>query len=167
MTRRTRRMPKLGAAILPLAILLFDRTAGSASPSGYYLLTTGTALDTRTGVRWQRGWAVPNASDHYAEALAACQALNLEGMTGWRLPTVRELETVYDVRHGGSGRPYDENVFQAAQSLGSAVIWSSTPLPDDATKIQGRGQFTRAYQTSSYSALDKVNDFGGVRCVRQ
>lgn len=160
-------MPRLGAAILPLAVLLFDRTASSTSPTGYYSLTAGTALDTRTGLRWQRGWAVANGSDHYAQAQAACQALNLEGMTGWRLPTVRELETIYDVRHGSSDRPYDASVFQGSLSAGSAVIWSSTPLPDDATKIQARGQFPRMYQQSSFAPIDKVNDFGGVRCVRQ
>ena len=86
-----RKLPRIGAAILPLAILLFDRTAMSTSPSGYYVLTggitDGTALDTRTGIRWERGFAVGgNGSRNYADGAAACQALMLNGMNGWRRP---------------------------------------------------------------------------------
>jgi len=162
---------RLSAVLLPLAVLLFDRTASSTSPTGYYALTgtvtTGTALDTRTGLRWQRGFAAPGGSNSstWAEANAACQALTLEGLAGWRLPTVRELESIFDVRHTGTDRPYDANVFAFSMALGGATLWSSTPLVADATKIQARSQFPLRYNQSNYAPLDKT-DFAGAHCVR-
>ena len=157
------RGPVLGSALLPLAVLLFEAKASSDAPVGHYTLTTGTALDTRTNLRWMRGFAAGSPST-WAQAAAACQALKLESLTGWRLPNARELETIYDPRISDANM-WDGTVFKAPVVIAEATLWSSTPVVGDATKVEARNYFERAFEISSRHPLSKES-YAGVRCVR-
>jgi len=63
------------------------------SPPGRYTIANGTVYDTKTLLTWQQ----INSDKTYtwAEAGQYCATLNLEG-TGWRMPSVKELQTIVD-----------------------------------------------------------------------
>ena len=58
----------------------------------------GTVSDLSTGIMWQKGNS--EVMDRWENQLAYCANLRLEGYSDWRLPNIRELETlVDDTRH--------------------------------------------------------------------
>src|SRR5689334_16839225 len=63
------------------------------APAGRYTIANGTVYDTKTRLTWQQG-AAPSTYT-WTDASPYCGALNLGGM-GWRLPSVRELQTIVD-----------------------------------------------------------------------
>jgi hypothetical protein len=158
--------PELGLIVLPFAVLLFEGAASSDAPVGQYTLTTNTALDTRTGLRWMRGYAPGGSagSQTWSSGAQACQGLTLDGFTGWRLPTTRELDSLYDWRKS-SGQMWDATVFEAAPAWGAITLWSSTEVVDDPTQVEARSFLARAYQHTSRNPRAK-SDYAGVRCVR-
>jgi hypothetical protein len=57
----------------------------------------GTVSDTVTGLSWQQGDGQNDAGGRtWLNALAYCEGLNLAGRSDWRLPNIRELETLVD-----------------------------------------------------------------------
>lgn len=152
---RTFRFASLG---LPLAVLLLARGAGGVAPVGQYVLGTQTALDTKTGLRWQR---VSSAAVAWATALQSCSAITLDGETGYRLPTVRELESIYDVR-ATTGPLWDKGVFSAANAtLGANTQWAS--------EQSGANAYVVSFippGTSPYMGTQPKTDFAGARCVK-
>ena len=80
-----------------------------------------TVTDARTGLRWQR--TPPATLYPKAEgAVAYCQALQLGGTTGFRLPTVKELNTLID--ETSVGPAIDKVNFPGTQS---EWYWTATP----------------------------------------
>lgn len=110
--------------------------------------------DSRTNLAWQR--TVNGLTYAWLDALSYCNALTLDSLAGWRLPTVKELQTLINVGAGlnPAGIP---PVFPS----GNAVeMWTSSPNP--------------ATPSSSYT-VNMQNGGGGsqptstqlqVRCVR-
>ena len=59
----------------------------------------GTVSDNATGLMWQQDTARDGGNYDamtWEEALAYCEALNLGGLTDWRLPTIKELRSLVD-----------------------------------------------------------------------
>ncbi len=81
----------------------------------------GTVTDNCTGLMWQKGRAPETVS--WCGALAYCESLSLGGglpaWEDWRLPNVRELQSLADY---GRSTPAIDPVFNAAP----AFYWSST-----------------------------------------
>jgi Protein of unknown function (DUF1566)/Viral BACON domain len=78
----------------------FD-TIGSGSPDdvstatgGYADNGDGTVTDTSTGLMWQQ--QAGSSTQTWEQALAYCEGLNLGGHTDWRLPTIKELQSLVD-----------------------------------------------------------------------
>jgi hypothetical protein len=122
-----------------------------------YEATTNTALDPKTGLRWQRGEAFAyNVA--WTDALQACQTLELDGFTGFRLPTIRELESLYDAR-GKDGPVWDQAAFtQPNASVGASELWSSNEVGSQVLILS-------FIPRSSMYPFDKT-DITGVRCVK-
>lgn len=110
--------------------------------------------DSRTNLTWQR--TVNGSTYTWLDALSYCNALTLDSGTGWRLPTVKELQTLINVG-AGLNPPEIPSVFPS----GNAVeMWTSSPNP--------------ATPSSNYT-VNMLNGAGGsqptskqlqVRCVR-
>ena len=91
----------------------------------------GTVTDTCTGLMWQQDTADVNGDGQstdqdfvrWCAALAYCENLSFAGHDDWRLPNVRELQSIVDYGRFG---PSIDPVF-GALSLG---YWSSTSLAD-------------------------------------
>jgi hypothetical protein len=92
----------------------------------------GTVTDSCTGLMWQKETADVNGDGSVTEqdslpwckALEYCENLNLARHDDWRLPNVRELESIVDY---GRFKPSIDPALGAVSSVPS-VYWSSTSL---------------------------------------
>jgi hypothetical protein len=94
--------------------------ARGAAPVGRYTLATDTLTDNVTHLTWQRS----SPAQKYASdaANAYCQALTIGGFaSGWRLPTIKELQSIVDV--STSSPAIDSTAFPG--TIGS-YFWSSS-----------------------------------------
>lgn len=148
---------RIAQLLAPLAVLLVAHRAGGDAPAGQFSVGTQTALDTKTGLRWQR---VGSDGMPWATALQTCSTVQLDGQGGFRLPTVRELESIYDVR-APTGPNWDKSVFSAASaSIGAGTEWASN---DDATSAY---VVSFIPTTGIYMGTQQKTDYAGARCVK-
>jgi hypothetical protein len=78
----------------------------------------GTVTDGRTGLTWQQ--AEPGSMT-WGAALGYCEGLDLGGSTAWRLPNIKELESLTD--HTKPSPAIDTAFFPGASA---SNYWSST-----------------------------------------
>ena len=82
----------------------------------------GTVTDTDTGLMWQQGTAPSEMN--WQDAISYCENLALGGNDGWRLPNIKELDSLVDInRHSPA---IDTGYFP---DTASSRYWSSTTLP--------------------------------------
>jgi hypothetical protein len=131
-------------------------SADANAPAGRYVLTAGTVQDTKTGLTWQR--TVPSATYDWDGAKTYCASTvsTSLGGTGWRLPTLKELQTIVDYTQA-TAPLIDSTAFP---STPSTWFWSSSP---GAGLLDYAGDVSFGDGSSSYS---HVGDDGRVRCVR-
>jgi Zn-dependent metalloprotease len=126
---------------------------GGQQSTSFINSSNGTVTDNKTGLVWQQG--EPGYMP-WGSALSYCNGLSLGGSTDWRLPNVKELESLTD-----DTRYYpavDTTFFPNAYA---SVYWSSTTFagyPGDAWSVS----FGYGHVGSS------AKGYGGgyVRCVR-
>lgn len=85
----------------------------------------GTVSDDATGLMWQR--ADDGATRDWVEALAYCEALQLAGYDDWRLPNVKELQSVVD--YDKPDWPAIDDVFVTTDA--ESWFWTSTTHGDN------------------------------------
>jgi len=96
-------------------------------PSSHFTDNTdGTITDNYTGLLWQK--IQNSASMTWEEALAYAKNLTLAGKSDWRLPNVKELQSLNDVKL--SKPSFDKKYF--TNSL-SGNFWSSTTMSNKST----------------------------------
>jgi hypothetical protein len=101
---------------------LFTASLRAAAPVGHFAVNGNIVTDTVTGLVWQR---TPDGTGRtYTTANAYC-ANNTAGLpgTGWRLPTIKELSTIFDA---SAGSPRWDSAFGGAAS---APYWSADSRP--------------------------------------
>jgi len=82
---------KIKTLILALCFLLFtfiNVMAGDFTDNG-----DGTVTDNNTGLIWQQG---EGGQKTWEDAISYCEGLSLAGYTDWRLPNIKELESITD-----------------------------------------------------------------------
>ncbi len=79
----------------------------------------GTITDTLTGLMWQQKTAGPMT---HQEALDYCIKLSLGGYSGWRLPNIKELQSLVDYTRYNPA--IDTSAFLRIISF--TYYWSST-----------------------------------------
>ena len=93
----------------------------------------GTVTDTCTGLMWQQDTADTNGDQQidrndqlpWCEALAYCENLSLAGHDDWRLPNVRELQSIVDYGRFNAIHPiFHWNLVDSWELF----YWSSTSL---------------------------------------
>jgi hypothetical protein len=137
------------ASALTASIGAMYRIVQAAAPPGHYTLgigaEAGTVLDNQTGLRWQRE---PGGTFTFNDAAAYCQTSTLGGLSGWRVPSATEAQTLVDetVVEG-----VDTSVFSV-----SGQIWTST-LAGSSGEILDPAGDVRLLELSSAAS---------VRCVR-
>jgi hypothetical protein len=87
----------------------------------------GTINDNLTGLTWQQ---VPNADTlTWENALVYAEGLTLGGFSDWRLPNIKELQSINDERIINPSVP--TTYFS---TIGIKKYWSSTSLPNQTTR---------------------------------
>jgi hypothetical protein len=141
----------LKPSLAMLAGLLLLLTSAWSSWGAFIDNDDGTVSDTVTGLMWQQ--AENGGERTWRIALSTCEALELAGQSDWRLPDIRELQSIVD----------DRNYFPAIASvfnIGNEGYWSGTTdtqTPGNAWYVQ----FQRGFADNS-----SKSDAYRVRCVR-
>jgi hypothetical protein len=133
-------------------VLGLAAAAWAGAPAGRYTVGADTVVDTVTTLTWQRN---VQAATYYnwADAATYCGALSLSG-TGWRLPTMKELQSLVDF---DTYSPAIDGV--AFPATPSSSFWSSTMFnPTYAWAID--------FNDGSTSHVTDVAYGCNVRCVR-
>ncbi len=96
----------------------------------------GTVSDLATGMMWQQTNGEQSPGDYqfnWEEALSYCETLSLAGHTNWRLPNIKELQSIVDYTRADPA--LDTSVFTFNQSPNTAAyFWSGTTHGDN-TKL--------------------------------
>ncbi|MEI6175759.1 MAG: DUF1566 domain-containing protein [Verrucomicrobiota bacterium] len=112
----------------------------------------GTVTDNNTGLVWQQA---ESATMTWENALVYAENLSLGGHSDWRLPNIKELQSVSD---GDLRAPsLDKSYFTDATTT---FYWSSTSLSNDTTQAW---YLDSDYGLTSYTAKTGL---WHVRCVR-
>jgi len=126
---------------------------GYSRPKPRFELAEGTVRDRGTGLTWQRQH-VPDAAT-WGDALAACEGLELGGWDDWRLPTLKEQQTIVDERRL---QPCIDVV--AFPDTPAEWFWSSTPIT-----VPPNEAWSTSY-TDGYASIHAFDELHLVRCVR-
>jgi hypothetical protein len=132
-------------AFMALTGALITSTATHAqAPAGRYVLgsdqssdgesTVATVYDTKTKLTWQQAASGPASVDEQKPInpiIFGCSELTTEtGVVGWRLPTLRELYTLFDFRGShGPGAMIDDQFFPNTPAAGFLSATSSPLSP--------------------------------------
>ncbi len=114
-----------------------------------------TYTDTRTGLMWQDNAVSAETKMSWPEAVDYCDALKLDGYDDWRLPNVKELYTIVDLRRE------DPALIPGFRYRASKDYWSATQVVgdrDDAWLV-----YFEDGQINHYSKTRERH----VRCVRR
>ena len=140
-------------AVVAFATVAFTTSAHANAPAGRYTTANGTVYDTKTKLTWQQ--TVASGTYNWAGAKTYCAGLSLNG-TGWRLPTIKELQTIVD--DSRTNPAIDTTAFP---STPADWFWSSSPLA---------GSSSYAWDVSfdfGFTGYSDVSyNYGNVRCVR-
>ena len=119
-------------------------------------LASDVLVDNKTGLMWQDNSAAKYAMKDWQGAMTFCQSLQLAGHNDWRLPTVKELESVIDM---SENNPAVKNSFKNVGDSG--YYWSSTEDESDEASARMMN-FKRAYDYINYKTYKRY-----IRCVRK
>ncbi len=115
----------------------------------------GITLHTSTGLMWQQNG---DTTGDWASALSTCESLTLDAYENWRLPNIKELQTIAD--YTATSSPRINTIFFTG-GASSAYFWSSTTYV---------GQTTRAWRAWNFNGNSyyetKTIDTYNIRCVR-
>ena len=142
---------KVGKTIVSLVIgFVLVGVAGAESFTDH---GNGTVTDGATGLVWQQ--QDDDRTRSWVDALAYCEGLDFAGRSDWRLPNIRELESIVNATTYNPA--IDETDFPNTNSSG---YWSSTSgasYSDDAWYVYFHdGHVYYGYRSNGYY----------VRCVR-
>ncbi|MFZ5761131.1 MAG: DUF1566 domain-containing protein [Thermodesulfobacteriota bacterium] len=152
MTTKKTLAPALAGIAACAALLL---AAAPALAGDYTDNGDGTVIDNATGLMWQR--EDDNSTRTWQQALAYCESLELPegGYDDWRLPNVKELESITD--DSRSNPAIDPTAFP---NTNSSYYWSSSTHagnPDGAWNVFFSNGSVNGYFKDGYNY---------VRCVR-
>lgn len=106
------------------------------------------------GLGWQDNSQAKSIKRDWSGAKNYCQTLSLGGDSDWRLPTIKELQSIVDIKR------YKPAIEKGFKNTASARYWSSSQIvPDE--KQAWRVNFGSGLTMDEY----KSNKFY-VRCVR-
>lgn len=106
----------------------YVRGATPTLAHNYFNNGDGTITDTDTGLMWAQ---VPGSSMNWNAALAYAEGLATAGYTDWRLPNVKELQSIVDITlcsattSASAKAALNRKLFTTATAT---AYWSSTPL---------------------------------------
>ena len=147
-------IPRFLCAVAMIAVIL-PTPADANAPAGRYTTSGGTVYDTKTKLTWQQ--TISSNSYAWADAKTYCAGVGSSlGGTGWRLPTLKELQSLVDYSQTISPR-IDSTAFPGAPSLWA---WSASPLAGSSSGAWD------VYFGNGQTGFCGVSGTFNVRCVR-
>ena len=118
------------------------------------LFGADTFTDAKTGLTWQDNIASATVEKNWNDAKEYCRNLNLDGYSDWRLPSIKELQSIVDITK------YNPAIKSGFKNVTSNFYWSSSPFVSDS--------FGAWIVDFSSGNTDSYNKSGKtyVRCVR-
>jgi hypothetical protein len=152
-----------GDVTSPVGARCVRSTRALTPPATPFELAGGVVRDLRTGLEWERNPSTANMLDWGAEPVVArgiehCANLNLAGR-GWRLPTVKELNTI--VAEGVVQPVIDEAIFPDTQR-----DWYMTGTPLGCSQHLGWYWAVSFGDGASYPMDGDYTSTAYARCVR-
>lgn len=114
--------------LLAVALTVVSGTLLAAAPAGRYAVSDEVVHDRRTDLTWQRVDESPLLT--HAQAIAYCESATFGDRDGWRLPTLKELQTLIDAR--AASPALDADAFPDARA---EAYWTSTVFAGDENKV--------------------------------
>jgi hypothetical protein len=114
--------------VLAIIVVTLPTSAGANAPAGQYVVTAGgtgngTVYDTKSRLTWQQ--TASSTMYTWVDAKTYCAGVGASlGGTGWRLPTLKELQSLVDYSQS-TGPMIDPNAFPATSR---SFFWSATPF---------------------------------------
>ncbi len=102
-------------------------TDSAGAPCGRYLISAHTVFDAVTQLTWQR--VTTEQQSNLPAANTYCTTLMIDSVGGWRLPTVKELQSLFDFR--GQDVGIDTTAFPNTQTIfpyWSSTLWVMDPI---------------------------------------
>jgi len=118
-------------------------------------LASDVLNDSTTGLTWQDNSAVENTKMSWTEAISYCSDLSLAGESDWRLPSIKELQSIVDVSR------YKPAIQKGFKNVNTSDRYWSSSVYVSSTKYAWSVNF-RNGSTDSYNKADEYY----VRCVR-
>ena len=84
-----------------------------------------TFVDSSTGLIWQDNRDAKTIGKTWKDAREYCQNLSLAGYSDWRLPTIKELQSIVDISK------YDPAIKNGFKNIASDDYWSSSEYAGD------------------------------------
>ena len=112
-------------------------------------------LDTTTSLVWQDAPINKDALVTYKEAQNYCKFLSIDKYKDFRLPTMRELQTLVDYKN------FDPAILNGFKYIESTTYWTSTVFADDDSEY-----WTVDFEKGSRSVKAKYYD-RHFRCVQK
>lgn len=143
------------ARAIALMTMLVAAPARASAPAGRFTATGGVVTDHKTGLNWQQ--VVSTTTYTYTNALPYCSGNTaaLAG-SGWRLPAIKELQTLVDDSVASPG-PTIDAIFT---STPANYFWSATVYAPNSAAAW------TVYFNDGGTASNGVGGTGNVRCVR-
>jgi hypothetical protein len=117
MARRVRML--VAAVAIAASVAVGVSLSRADAPPGRYTVTSSSVFDTVTGLTWER---VPaNTTYTIGEARTYCTDLYTPDSSNWRMPSMKELQTLVDETRANP--MIDLTAFPGAPS---ATVWSGT-----------------------------------------
>ncbi|MCP3850919.1 MAG: DUF1566 domain-containing protein [Gammaproteobacteria bacterium] len=135
----------------------YVRCVRSTLPVGPVLADNGngTVTDFATGLTWQQSDAHNGSDRTHSAAITYCDDLSLAG-GGWRLPAIKELSSIVDLRR--TGPSVDLNYLPSTKS---SLYWSASSYAYDSNNA-----WLVNFNYGYVAAFNLTNNTFYVRCVR-
>lgn len=130
---------------------------GGRAPTGErYTVSTGVVSDNYTGLHWEM--PAPKTDDDLPTARKRCLDLVLGNHSDWRLPTIKELQTLVDTSR--IDPVFDTSLFTDLTGDGAEMFWSSS------TDLVGGGSTWLIQSSNGVPPADTEDQAHRARCVR-
>ncbi len=93
------------------------------------LWSSDIVIDNQTGLVWQDNSDAKSIKKDMQGAQSYCSELTLGGYDDWRLPSIKELQSIVDVKH------YNPATKKEFRNVVSDDYWSSTKLVSTRTNV--------------------------------
>ena len=118
-------------------------------------MASDVLLDSKTSLTWQDNSDTKDAKRDWNEAVLFCKELSLAGFDDWRLPIVKELESIIEISK------HETNENDGFQNIGTDGYYWSGSAHDERKEFAWMMNFTRGYEYINYKTYKRY-----VRCVR-